>query len=171
MFYDSYNNIIYLSNGITSLQSIILDKIEEVHYKENRLSFSLLDDEKTISFMADADTIKEFSEFITTYNLRKIAQNFDYQTDKLINATENTKLIVDFTRDRLVYCANLDTLSRFSYIIIPYENLIDASAEKSGNKFFVRITAKDNELIDVTCKKYEVAQYIAAQILTIIDKK
>ena len=170
LYYDSYNNIVYLSNGLTSLQSIILDEVEEFYYKENRLVFALYNSDKNINFMTDYDLIQEFREFITTFNLRKIAQNFDYQTDKLLNATENTKFIVDYSRDRLVYCACLDSIARFSYIIIPYANLVSATVEKSGNKNFVRINTNDNETIDVTCKKYEVAQYIQAQIMTIIDQ-
>ena len=121
--------------------------------------------------MTDNETIKGFSEFITTYNLRKIAQNFDYQTDKLINVTDTTKLVIDFSRDRLVYCANLDTLSKFSYMTIPFNTLKKATAEKSGNKSFVRILANEDEIIDVSCKKFEIAQYIMAQIQLITERK
>ena len=170
IYYDDYNNIVYLSNGTTSLQSIILNDVEEVYYKDNKLSFSLFDNLKTINFPADNNFIKEFEDFVTGYNLRKIANSFDYKVDKLINTTHNTKLIIDFSRDRIVYCANLNSFARFSYITISFINLEDAKLEKTSSGCFVRIYAKNDEIIDVTCNKNEVAQYILAQIKSIINK-
>ncbi len=169
IYYDDYNNILYLSNGLNSLQSLVLSEIEEVHYLDNKLSFTLFDETKVINFPADNNFIKEFEDFVTGYNLRKIASNFNYKIDKLINTTTNTKLIIDSSRDRIVYCANLNTISRFSYLTISFINLNDVKIEKSQDGYFVRIYTKDGEIIDVTCKKHEVAQYILAQIKSIIN--
>lgn len=169
IYYDNFNNIAYLSNGVSSIQSIILDKINDIFYRENRISFTLLNSNKVINFMANSDFINSFEDFITNYNLKKIAQNFDYQLDKLINTTQHTKFIVDFSRDRVIYCANLNKLSSFSYITISFYDLKDISIQKSGIKFFVRITTKNDEIIDVSCDKKEVAQYIEAIILKIIE--
>ena len=171
IYYDDYNNIVYLSNGTTSLQSLILNDIEEVYYKDNKLSFSLFNNSKIINFPADNDFIKEFEDFVTGLNLRKIANSFDYKVDKLINTTQNTKLIIDFSRDRIVYCANLNSFTRFSYITISFINLEDVKLEKSSSSsYFVRIYTKNGEIIDVTCNKNELAQYILAQIMSIINK-
>lgn len=170
IYFDSYNNIVYLSNGTTSLQSLILDRVEEVIYENNRLRFALFSEKRMINFPANAEFIKEFEDFITGYNLRKIANNFDYKTDKLINTTPSTKFIIDTSRDRLIYCANLATFSKFSYLTIAFDNLEDAFVEKSGASYFVRIFTKDDGVIDVSCAKNEVAHYILAQIQTILNK-
>lgn len=169
IYYDNFNNIVYLSNGISSIQSIILDKIDDIYYRENRISFSLLNSDKIINFMANNDFINSFEDFITNYNLKKIANGFNYQLDKLINTTQYTKFIVDFSRDRIIYCANLNKLSSFSYMTISFFDLKDIAIQKSGIKFFVRITTKNDEIIDVSCDKKEVAQYIEAIILKILE--
>jgi len=169
IYYDNFNNIVYLTNGVTSLQSIVLDKIEDVYYRDNRISFSLFNEDKMINFMANSEFINHFEDFVTNYNLKKIAQSFDYQSDKLINATLYTKFIVDFSRDRVIYCANLNKLASFSYITISFHDLKGINVEKSGIKHFVRIVTKNNETIDVSCDKKEVAQYIEAILNKIIS--
>ena len=170
IYYDNYKETVYLSNGITSLQSIKLNETEEVLYQDNRLVFIPYGSAKTITFFANKDLIQEFEEFIVTYNLRKIANEFNYKTDKLINTTPNTKFIIDKTRSRLVYCASLNSLSKFSYINIAFDNIEDAKTEINNFSNFVRIYTKNKEIIDVTCKKHEVAQYILAQIKSIIEE-
>lgn len=171
IYYDILKDIVYISDGTSTLQSIRLDKTEEVFYFDNRVSFMPYGSEKTINFFAtDKDFVKEFEEFIISYNLRKIAVDFDYKTDKLINTTPNTKFIIDKTRSRLVYCASLNSLSKFSYINIAFDNIEDVKAEINNLSNFVRIYTKNNEIIDVSCKKHEVAQYILAQIKNIIDE-
>lgn len=165
IYYDNYSNIIYLTNGSTSLQSIIIDKIEDVEYRDNRLTFTLLDSQKRINYIATQQQISDFEDFMINYNLKKIAHNFDNRVDKLVNTTPYTKLIIDFSRDRLIYCANLNKFSKFSYLTIPFVDLYDISVEKSGMKHFIRIHTKDKEIIDVTCDKKEVAQYIQAQVV------
>ena len=169
IYYDSYNEIVYLTNGVSSLQSIILDRVVEVFYNEDRLTFELDDNDKVIDFIADKVMLEDFENFITSYNLRKIATSFDYKIDKLINTTDGTKFIVDTSRDRVVYCAGLNSLSKFSYMTIMFSNLEDASVEKTKDGYFVRIITKDKDIIDVTCKKSSVAQYIHAQIMTIVN--
>lgn len=169
IYYDNFNNIIYLTNGTSSIQSIILDKINDIFYRENRISFSLLNSDKIINFMANSELINSFEDFMTNYNLKKIANGFNYQLDKLINTTQHTKFIVDFSRDRIIYCANLNKLSSFSYMTIPFYDLKNISIQKSGIKFFVRITTKNDEIIDVSCDKKEVAQYIEAIILKTVE--
>ena len=169
IYYDSYNDIVYLTNGITTLQSIILKDVKEVFYKEDRLTFVLNDNEKIINFRADRYILEEFENFIISYNLRKIATSFDYKIDKLINTTEGTKFIVDASRDRIVYCAGLNSLSRFTYMTILFSNLEKATLEKSKDGYFVRIFTKDKDILDVSCKKTSVAQYIMAQITTIVN--
>ena len=170
IYYDNYKDIVYLTYSNNSLQSIRLDKIEEVLYQENKLAFVPFGREKTINFFANREFIHEFEEFIISYNLRKIAVDFDYKTDKLINTTQNTKFIIDKTRSRLVYCANLNSLSKFNYINIAFENILDAKAKINNFSNFVRIYTKNNEIIDVSCNKHEVAQYILAQIDNITNK-
>mgnify|MGYP003291505887 CR=1 FL=1 len=170
IYFDSFNNIVYLTNGLNSLQSVIFNKIDEVYYRDNRISFSLANEDKVINFIANSQLINAFEEFMTTYNLKKIAQNFDNKTDKVINATPYTKFIIDSTRDRVIYCANLNKLSSFSYIIISFNELHNIQTEKSGSKHFVRLTTKNKEIIDVTCDKKEIAQYIEAQILKLISE-
>ena len=169
IYFESYNEIVYLTNGKTCLQSILLPQVEEVFYKNDRLSFSLKDRDKIINFAADKMLIEEFESFITNYNLRKIATKFDYTVDKLINTTQGTKFIVDNTRNRVVYCAGLNSIAKFSFLTIMFSNLESAKVEKSPEGYFVRINTKDNDIIDVTCKKASVAHYIVAQITTIVN--
>lgn len=168
IYYDNYSNIVYLTNGLTSLQSVILDKIDEVFYRDNRISFSLYGEDRVINYIASQQQISDFENFIIDYNLKKIAQSFDYKTDKLINITPYTKFIIDSSRNRLIYCANLNKLSSFSYIFIPFNHIKDLKIEKSGLKHFIRIKTFENETIDITCDKKEVAQYIEAQIVKLI---
>lgn len=170
IYFDNHSEIIYLTNGLTSLQSAIIDKIEEVYYQDNRISFSLLDDMGTINFMSNHNQIADFENFLTNYNLKKIAVSFDYKLDKLINITPYTKFIIDFTRDRVVYCANSNRLARFSYMLISFQNLLSANIRKNGMKNFVRIETKDGETIDVSCDKQEIALYIKAQIDKITEQ-
>lgn len=165
IYYDNFNNIVYLTNGTTSLQSVDLDKIEEVFYRDNRISFSLANEQKVINFTTNPQFIAAFEDFMTNYNLKKIAQNFDYKSDKLINVTESTKFIADISRDRMVYCANLNKLASFSYLTIMFQDIYDVKIEKSGLKYFVRITTKNKDIIDVSCDKKEVAQYIEGLIV------
>lgn len=169
IYYDTYRDCVYLTNGTTSLQSVLLGKIEDVYYKEDRLTFSLVDEEKVINFLADKFMLEEFENFTTTYNLRKIAQSFDYTVDKLINTTEGTKFIIDYSRDRVVYCAGLNSFAKFNYMTIMFYNLENAEVVKTKEGQFVRIYTKDKNIIDVSCKKASVAQYILAQIKTIIS--
>ena len=168
IYYDHHSNIIYLTNGETSLQSIIINKIEEVFYRDNRISFSLIEEDRTINYITNQQQISDFEDFVINYNLKKIAQNFDHKTDKLINTTPNTKFIIDFTRNRVVYCANLNKFVSFSYLFIAFDNILNIYTEKSGAKNFIRIHTKDTETIDVTCDKKEVAQYIEAQMVKLI---
>ncbi len=163
IYYDSFNNIVYITNGTSSLQSLIIDKIEEVYYKDNSLYFSLYD-EGNINFFASQKLIFAFEEFIIGYNLRKIALSFDYTTDKLINTTDYTKFIIDITRNRIVYCANLNKLGKFSYLTIPFEEINEVSIEHYNKKPFIRITTINDEIIDVSCTKPEIAHYIEAQL-------
>lgn len=168
LYYDSFNNIIYLSNGISSLQSILLNKVEEIAYRENRISFILNNDNKQINFVANQKMVKDFENFITNYNLQKIAQNFDHKSDKLINTTQYTKCIIDSTRDRIIYCANTNKLSSFNYMVINFLDIFDIRTETSGTKNFVRIQTRDKETIDISCDKKEVALYIEAQVKKIL---
>ena len=69
----------------------------------------------------------------------------------------------------MVYCANLNKFSSFSYIVIAFDNLKEAKLEKSGVNYFVRINTKNKETIDISCKKKQVAEYIMAQITTTIN--
>ncbi len=168
IYYDSFNNIVYISNGTSSLQSLIIDKIEEIYYKNNNIYFSLYD-ETGINFFATPKFISGFEDFITNYNLRKIAQGFDYSVDKLINTTDYTKFIIDITRSRVIYCANLNKLEKFSYLILNFSEIEKITTENYNNKSFVRIQTKEEEIIDVSCNKQEVAHYITAQIKNIIE--
>lgn len=164
IYYDNLNEIIYLSNSVTSLQSILIDNVEEIYYQSNKINFTLKNSIKSINFIADEDLIKATEEFVIDYNLRKIANSFNLMTDKIINANLNTKFIVDTTRDRIVYCANLNKFKSFSFMTIAFNNLKSADVLTSGTTHFVRIKTKDSETYDVTCAKNEVAQYIKAQI-------
>jgi len=167
LFFDGYNKILYISNAVSSLQSVILDKTEEVFYSDNKISFTLNNSKKILSFSANRELIEKFQEFMTGYNLRKIANNFDYKSDKLINVNTNTKFIFDTTRDRMIYCANLNKLLSFSYLTISFNNTEKAIVEHGANKHYVRIYTKNKDIIDITCLKSEIAQYIKAQIDTI----
>lgn len=160
IYFDNYNNILYLSNGFSFLQSLILNKVEEVYYYDNKLYFTLINKEHSISVPASHDLINGFREFLTDFNLKKIANNFNYKVDKLINTTESTKLIVDISRDRLIYCANLDKFTHFSYLTVPFDCIHNISLEKFGNKSFIRILTKNKEAVDVSCNKNEIAHYI-----------
>lgn len=168
LYYDNYSEIIYLTNGVNTLQSVVIDRIEDVVYKDNRLSFALADDKKIINFFADKMFIEEFEKFVTNYNLRKIAKSFDYKSDKLINASPNTKFIFDTTRDRIVYCANLNKFHAFSFMTLSFLSIKNAEVIKNATMNYVRITTKNDEIIDVSCVKREIAQYIKAQIDIII---
>lgn len=168
IYFDIYSNIVYLTNGASSLQSVIIDKIDDVQYRENRITFNLLRENRVINYLSSQEQISDFENFVIDYNLKKIAQGFDNKTDKLINTTPYTKLIVDYSRDRIIYCANLNKFSSFNYMIISFLELANINVEKSGMKYFLRIATKNNEIIDVTCDKKEVAQYIEALLLKII---
>ena len=168
IYYDDYSRIIYISNGVSSLQSILLNNLQDVLYKENKLCF-IQNDDSSIVFPASNEFIKEFEDFVIGFNLRKIANSFDYKFDKLINITSNTKLIIDFSRDRIVYCANLNSFLNFNYVTISFSNIEDINIEKSGSKGFVRIYTKDKEIIDISCNKLEIAHYILGQVNTIIN--
>ncbi len=170
IYYDTYSNVVFLTNGATSMQSLNLDKVKEVYYRDNQLEFSLSDEDNNIVYNTTPILVREFKEFVTGYNLRTIANGFDYKTDKLINATQNTKFIVDITRDRVVYCANLNSLAKFSYLTISFSNIKDVQVEKTGMIHFVRIYTFDNEVYDVTCDKKEIAYYILASLQSIIKQ-
>lgn len=126
-------------------------------------------DKKVINFWADREFIEEFEKFVVGYNLRKIANSFDYKSDRLINVNTNTKFIVDVTRDRVVYCANLNKFYGFSYMTIAFSNLESAEVFKAAIRNYVRIKTRDGEVLDVTCLKSEVAYYVKAQIDSIIN--
>lgn len=168
IYFDSFNNVVYLTNGTNSIQSVILSKIDEIYYQDSKISFNLANEDKTINYIANSQFILEFQDFMTNYNLKKIAQNFDHKSDKVINATPFTKFIIDFSRDRIIYCANLHKLSGFSFMTISFADIFNIRAEKSGQKNFVRLTTRNREIIDVTCDKKEIAQYIEAQIVKIL---
>ena len=156
-YYDKYLNIVYLTNGITSYVSVLLNEVEEVYYSKNKIYFTLKKSDRIVNFLCDEDYIQEFSEFIIGYNLRQLAINFDYKTDKLINTTHNTKLIIDYSRYRIIYCANVDTLSKFSYIVLSFSNIREARVEGKNKTPCVRIITNKNEAIDISCNKYEIA--------------
>ncbi len=170
IYYNPLNNIVYLTNARNSLLSLRLDEVFEVQYFPNKISFELNDGERMIDFFAGNDFIAEFGDFVAGYNLRKLATSFNYSTDKLINTTHNTKFIVDFSRLRVIYCANLNTFSRFSYMIFSFNEIINVKLEKNSNNIFVRIFLADNQIIDISCIKYEIAEYLAALIRKIMDK-
>ena len=111
IYYSVDNDAIYLTNGTSSLQGVVLYKVDEILYKENRISFLMKNQHKTINFMSNAKQIKDLGDFIINYNLKKISLNFDYKSDKLINTTQNTKFVVDFTKNRFIYCANMNKLA------------------------------------------------------------
>ena len=163
-YYDKYLNIIYLTNGLISYVSVLLNEVEEVYYSKNKIYFTVKNSDRIINFLCDEDYIQEFSEFIIGYNLRQLAINFNYKSDKLINTTHNTKLIVDYSRYRIIYCANVDTLSKFSYIVLSFSNIREARVEGKNKTPFVRIITNKNEAIDISCNKYEIAAYSAGLI-------
>lgn len=172
IYYDNYGSFVYLSNAKTSLQTINIENIKEVEYEQNRICFIEFDTERKIYFAADNDTIEEFCDFTVNYNLSKISKSFNDSTDKLINTTKHTKFIIDFTKNRCLYCANLNKFSQFSYISIAFSNIIDASVQRSAKLPYVRILTLDSDPIDITCLKKEVADYIMAQIkLIVIQQK
>ncbi|MBR5304230.1 MAG: hypothetical protein IKU37_05325 [Candidatus Gastranaerophilales bacterium] len=168
IYFDNYSNTTYLTNGTNSLQSIIIDKIDKVDYRDNRILFKLYNEHRTINYIANQEQISEFENFVIDHNLKKIAQGFNNKTDKLINTTPYTKLIIDFSRDRVIYCANLNRFSSFNYITIPFIEIEKINIEKSGIKYFLRINTKNKEIVDITCDKKEVAQYIEVQLSKII---
>lgn len=165
IYFDVYNNIVYLTNGFSSFQSVVIDKIEDVQYRDNRISFDLFGENRVINYISNQQQISDFENFVIDYNLKKIAHGFDNKTDKVINTTLYTKLILDYSRNRIIYCANLNKFSSFNYLVIPFEDLKNIQVEKSGLKSFIRITTKNKEIIDITCDKKEVAQYIEALVL------
>lgn len=169
ILYDNYSNIVYLTNGYSNFQSVLLDKVEEVFYRDNKISFTVLNNKKVIHYFCDKELVNKFENFIASYNLRKIGNSFDYKTDKLINVNTNTKFIVDVTRDRVVYCANLNKLHGFSFMTIAFSSLESADVIKTPSRNYVRIKTKDDEILDVTCLKQEVAYYVKAQIDDIIN--
>jgi len=169
IFYDNYSDIIYLTNGYDNIQSILLDKIEEVFYHDNRISFTVLNNKKIINYPSDKEFINKFENFVISYNLRKIATSFDYKTDRLINVNTNTKFIVDITRDRVIYCANLNKFYSFSYMTFAFLSLKSADVIKAPSRNYVRIKTHDGEILDVTCLKQEVAYYVKGQIDSIIN--
>ena len=143
---------------------MLLNEVEEVYYSKNKIYFTVKNSDRIINFLCDEDYIQEFSEFIIGYNLRQLAINFNYKSDKLINTTHNTKLIVDYSRYRIIYCANVDTLSKFSYIVLSFSNIREARVEGKNKTPFVRIITNRNEAIDISCNKYEIAAYSAGLI-------
>ena len=168
IYYDNFKNVIYLTNGTTSLQSIVISEVKEVEYKDNRLSFELLKEGRIINYLSNHQQIADFENFLINYILQKITNNFEKKVDKLINTTQSTKFIIDFSRDRIIYCANLNKFNSFSYMIISFSELKDAKINKTGLKHFVRITTNNNQIIDATCDKKEVALYIEATIEKIV---
>ena len=169
IYYNSLSNVVYLTNGVNSLLGLRLDEVLEVEYSNSKLSFLMKDNQRTINYITTRQFISEFQDFVTGCNLRKIANNFNYSTDKLINTTENTKFIVDFSRSRFIYCANIDTFSRFSFIIFSFYDVDNVKLENNSNSIFVRIFKKDSTILDVSCNKYEVAEYLMAIIRKIMD--
>ena len=80
-----FKNVIYLTNGTTSLQSIVISEVKEVEYKDNRLSFELLKEGRIINYLSNHQQIADFENFLINYNLQKITNNFEKKVDKLIN--------------------------------------------------------------------------------------
>ncbi len=171
LYYDNNNNVVFLTNGINSLQIVNLDTVDEVYYYDNKLSFQISQNDKTINYIASKDLVDCFSDFVINYNLKQISYNFNYATDKLINTSENTKLLIDYTRSRVVYCASLNTFSKFSYYTMAFDSIKDIEYFKNGKNVFVRIYLEKDEKLDISCKKTEVAQYILAQIKVILNEK
>ncbi len=171
LYYDNNNNVVFLSNGVNSLQIVNLDTVEDVDYYENKLSFKISQNEKTINYIVSKELSDCFSDFVINYNLKQIASGFNYATDKLINTSENTKLLIDYTRNRVVYCASLNTFSKFSYYTIAFDSIKDVEYFKNGTNIFVRIYLDRDEKVDISCKKSEVAHYILAQLKVILNEK
>ena len=171
LYYDDNNSIVFLTNGINSLQIINLKTIEEVEYFDNKLSFKMLKSDKVINFIAPEKLIEGFKDFVINYNLKKISQGFNYETDRLINTSPCTKLIIDNTKKRVIYCANLNTFSKFNYFVFPFYSICDVEYFKTDSNIFVRFYTNENEKFDVSCTKTEVAQYILAQARIIIGEQ
>ena len=171
LYYDNNNNVVFLSNGINSLQVINLDTVDEVYYLDNKLAFKIIQNEKMINYVASKELINHFQDFVINLNLKQIAHNFNYSSDKLINTSENTKLIIDYTRSRVVYCANLNSLSKFSYYTIAFDSIKDVEYYKNGKNIFIRLYINKKDIIDISCKKSEVAYYILAQIKIILNEQ
>ena len=108
----------------------------------------------------------KFINITSMYQVIKLEWN-----DKLINTSENTKLIIDYTRSRIVYCANLNSLSKFSYYTIGFDSIKDIEYHKNGRNIFLRVYVNKKDIIDISCKKSEVAYYILAQIKIILNEK
>lgn len=170
LYYDNNNNVVYLTNSINSLQVVNLDTVEEVYYSENKISFKIIQNEKMINFVANKELVNQFEDFVINYNLKKIANNFNFSSDKLVNTSENTKLLIDYTRSRMIYCANLNTIGKFTYCTIAFDSIRDAECHKNGRNTFVRIYIDRKDILDVTCTKSEVAYYILAQIKIILNE-
>lgn len=172
IYFDKYSDFVYIINSANtdSIRSVDLNKVSDIYYEPTRIILNQYDDETPIKINTDSFLVKEFEDFIMGYNLNKISKSFDYNFDKVINATQYTKFIIDFTKSRCIYCANLNSLSRFTYLTIAFSNLSYVSVEKMGQLPFVRITTLDNETLDVTCSKPEVADYINAQLRIILQK-
>lgn len=169
IFYDDFNNIAYISDGEHMLCSLILDEIKEIYFEENKIYFEKKQDNKTSQIILHKETIEEFEKFLIDYNIRKISKNFDTKSDKLINVTQDTKFIIDNTRKRLIYCANLNSLANFNYLIMSFDEVLRATAMKSGQTSYVRVQTKNLKNLDVTCKKFELAQMIEAQVNLIVN--
>ncbi len=164
IFYDDFNNIAYISDGEHMLCSLVLNEIKDIYFEDNKIYFEKKQDNKTSQIILHKETIEEFEKFLIDYNIRRISKNFDTKTDKLINATQDTKFIIDNTRKRLIYCANLKSLANFNYLIMSFDEVLRATAIKSGQTSYVRVQTKNLKNLDVTCKKFELAQMIEAQV-------
>ena len=55
-------------------------------------------------------------------------------------------------------------------MIFSFNEIINVKLEKNSNNIFVRIFLADNQIIDISCIKYEIAEYLAALIGKIMDK-
>jgi len=171
LYFDNYSDYLYLSDGYSRLRSLNIDEIKEVSYKDNRIIFLGFEDKKIPDFEANSKIIDAFQEFVTNYNLSKISKSFDNNKDKLINTTKRTKFIFEFSKNRCVYCADLNTFSGFSYVSIAFSSIIDVSLEKNSKIPYVRINTIENNTIDISTEKQEVADYIFATIKKIIVER
>lgn len=174
IYYNYDKGMIYLTNSKDSIEAIKLKDIDDVIYQDNKISFVLAYSNKTMNFLCNYNFVEAFKKFILDYNLNKLSSNFNYQTDKLINATDNTKFIIDYTKKRYIYCANLYSPTKFSFFNIFFSSVKSVKDIQSGLAHFVRIEYGENETMDISCNKKEVATYIAAQIRAaskVYDKK